>query len=181
MLKYVLLATTMCIASPAFAQETAPPDTQQQDQMPVSEPAPAAQEAPQPAEAPKPTAAPQTPAPIAEAAQPTPAAQPAPAPVAAAQPAPATPAQPVTEQSQVAQIVNTEFSSYDKDGNGALDQTEFGAWMIALRVKAQPAFVAESPEAKAWVAAAFTQADADKNASVNATELTSFLTPKPAA
>ena len=113
-----------------------------------------------PAEAATPT----TPAPAAEAAVATPA-----------------PAQPGSQQDQVASIVNTEFAAYDKDGNGSLDQTEFGAWMIALRVKAEPAFVADSPEAKAWVTGAFTQADADKSASVNAVELTTFLTPKPAA
>ncbi|MCW3848676.1 EF-hand domain-containing protein [Sphingomonas sp. LB-2] len=135
----------------------------------MTEPVSPAQDAPQPAEVPKPTTAAATPAPAAEAAQARPPAQPAPA------------AQPASQEAQVAQIVNSEFASYDKDGNGSLDQAEFGAWMIALRVRAQPTFVADSPEGKAWVTAAFTQADADKNASVNATELTSFLTPRPAA
>jgi hypothetical protein len=181
MLKYVLLATTMCIATPALAQEIPQPDTQMQDQKPVSEPAPDSQDKPMPAEAPKPTAMPATPAPATAAAQPTPAPATPAAPVVAAQPAPATPAQPATQQDQVAQIVSMEFAAYDKDGNGALDQTEFGTWMVALRVKAQPGFVADSPEGKAWVAAAFTQADADKSASVNMAELTTFLTPKPAA
>ena len=179
MLKYIRRPTTMCIAAPAFAQETTPPaDTQTQDQTPVTEPASPAQDVPMPAEPAKPTAAPETPMPAAQAAQPTPA---QPVEQAAAPAAPATPSQPATEQNQVAQIVNAEFATYDKDGNGALDQTEFGAWMIALRVKAQPTFVPDSPEGKAWVSAAFAQADADKSSSVNATELTSFLTPKPAA
>lgn len=180
MLKYILLGTAMCIAAPAFAQETPAPDTQAQDQVPVSEPAPVAQDAPMPAEPAKPATLPETPAPITAAAQPTPAEPAAPAEPAVAAATPA-PAQPATGQSQVAQIVNAEFASYDKDGNGALDQAEFANWMIALRVKAQPEFVADSAEGKAWVAAAFKQADADKSASVNATELTSFLTPKPAA
>lgn len=153
MLKYILLGTAMCIAAPAMAQETPAPDTQMQDQQPVTEPAPAAQDAPMPAEAASPT----TPAPATAAAQ------------------------PASQQDQVATIVNAEFASYDANKDGTLDQAEFATWMVALRVKAQPEFVAESPEGKAWVTAAFTQADKDKNASVNAVELTSFLTPKPAA
>lgn len=161
MLKTILLGTAMCIAAPAFAQETPAPDTQTQDQMPVTEPAAPAKDAPQPAEAAP--AAPATPAPATAAAQPAPAAQPA------------------NQQDQIASIVNSEFPAYDKNGDGALDQTEFGTWMVALRVKAQPGFVADSPEGKSWVAAAFTQADADKSASVNAVELTTFLSPKPAA
>ena len=159
MLKYILLGTAMCIASPALAQEIPAPDTQTQDQLPVSEPAPPAQDAPLPAE----PATPTRPAQATATAQPTPAAQPA------------------SQQDQIATIVNSEFPAYDKNGDGALDQTEFASWMLALRVKAQPEFVPDSPEAKAWVTAAFTQADADKSASVNAVELTSFLTPKPAA
>jgi hypothetical protein len=177
MIKYILLATTMCIASPAFAQETTVPDTQTQDQTPVTEPVAPVPETPQPAE----PATPATPAPVAEAvAAPAPAETAAPAaPVAAA--APATPAAPATSQDQVAQVVTTEFASYDKDADGALNQAEFAAWMVALRKASDPAFAAETPAGQAWLAAAFTQADADKNAGVNATELTSFLTPKPAA
>jgi len=158
MLKYILLGTAMCIASPALAQEITTPDTQQQNQLPVSEPAPIAQDAPMPAEAP--TQA--TPAPATAAAQPT-------------------PAQPASQHDQVAAIVNSEFAAYDTNKDGTLDQTEFGTWMVALRIKAEPTFAADSPDGKAWVTAAFTQADADKSASVNAVELTDFLTPKPAA
>ena len=163
MLKTILLGTAMCIAAPAFAQEKPATDTQTQDAMPVTEPAAPAQDAPQPAEPATTPATPTTPAPATAAAQPTPAAQPA------------------SQQDQIAGIVNSEFAAYDKNGDGALDQTEFASWMVALRVKAQPEFVADSAEGKAWVTAAFTQADTDKSASVNAVELTSFLTPKPAA
>jgi len=159
MLKYILLGTSMCIASPALAQEIPAPDTQTMDQLPVSEPAAPAQDAPQPAEATP--ATPATPAPATAAAQPAPTAQPA--------------------SQRIAGIVSSEFASYDKNGDGALDQSEFGTWMVALRLKAEPAFAADSPEGKAWVSAAFAQADADKSASVNAAELTAFLTPKSAA
>lgn len=184
MLKYILLGTAMCIASPAFAQETPATDTATQGQTPVTEPAGEAQPAPQPAEAAKPATVAATPAPATEATQPTPvaeAAQPAPAqPVAAAQPAPA-PAAPQPASARIATIVNTEFANYDKNGDGMLDQSEFGTWMVALRVAAQPEFVADSPQGKSWVVAAFKQADTDKSASVNAAELTKFLTPKDAA
>lgn len=194
MLKYILLATSMCIAAPAYAQETTPPDTQTQDQTPVSEPAPAAPETPPAAEpAATPTAANPAPGetampaalaqPVAEAATPA-----TPAPTApAAQAAAATPAAPAqtptraTTQDQIAQVVNAEFGNYDKDGNGALDKSEFSTWMVALRKASDPSFAAETPEGQTWLAGAFAQADADKNAGVNATELASFLTPKPAA
>ena len=154
----------------------------------MTEPVPPAAETPQPAE----PATPANPAPVAavaapalvEAAPPAPVAE-ATVPAATAAPVaatpPATPAAPATSQDQVAQVVTTEFGSYDKDANGALNQAEFAAWMVALRKASDPAFAAETPEGQAWLAAAFTQADADKNAGVNATELTSFLTPKPVA
>ena len=106
MLKYILLATSMCIAAPAFAQETTPPDTQMEDQKPVTEAAPAAPEAP-PAAEPAAPVAPANPAPVAEAVVPAATA----APVAAA---PATPPTPATSQDQVAQVVTTEFGAYDK-------------------------------------------------------------------
>lgn len=182
MLKYVLLATTMCIASPALAQETPTPDTSQQDTTTVTEQVTPAETA---TPAPETQAVPAAdPAPAAETAtaQPIPAepAQPA-AETAAATPAPAPASQPATTQDQVAQVVNSEFATYDKNGDGALDETEFGAWMVTLRKAAQPEFVADSAEGKAWVTAAFRQADADKSKTVNAAELTGFLTPKPAA
>lgn len=179
MLKYVLLATTMCIASPALAQETPTPDTSQQDRTTVTEPVTPAEPA---------TPAPETqaipaadPAPAAETAtaQPVPAEPAQPAEAVAATPAPAT--QPATTQDQVAQVVNSEFATYDKNGDGSLDEAEFGAWMVTLRKAAQPEFVADSAEGKAWVTAAFLQADADKSKTVDAAELTGFLTPKPAA
>lgn len=185
MIKYVLLATTMCIASPALAQEATTPDTSMQDTAPVSEPATPPAEAVPATPAPETQAVPaQDSAPASETAtaQPVPA-QPAPA-APAGQPAEAAAAAssaPASREEQVAQIVNTEFATYDKNGDGALDETEFGAWMVTLRKAAQPEFMAESAEGKAWVSAAFKQADADKSKSVNATELTGFLTPKPAA
>jgi hypothetical protein len=182
MLKYVLLATSMCIAAPAFAQETTTNDTSMQDSNPVAETAAPEQQPATPA--PETQAVPaQDPAPASETAtaQPVTAQPAAPAQPAQAAAAPAPAQTPATTQDQIAQVVNSEFGTYDKNGDGVLDEAEFGAWMVTLRKAAQPEFVAESAEGKAWVTAAFRQADKDNSKSVNATELTGFLTPKPAA
>jgi len=179
MLKSILLASSMMIAAPAFAQDAKPTQTapMQQDAAPTTDAGPAtpvtddaapAQTAEQtaPAQAaPAQTAAtPQTsPAPTAEAAQP-------------AQTAAAEPAKP--SQEQVAQAVGRDWSGYDTDKNDQLSAVEFGNWMSTLRKASEPSFTPGSPEAKAWETQAFTAADADKSASVNKQELTSFLTPK---
>lgn len=208
MLKTVLLATSMLVAAPAFAQETPAPEAMQSQPQtpPATEPAPATTDDAAPGtqgsgtveEAPA-----ATPAPATEAAQPTPTAPadaepaaPAPAqpattpaqPDAAATPGPATTgttgagtaaaAQPAATQDQVAQAVSRDFATYDKDGNGMLSDVEFGAWMSALRKTSEPAFVPGSAEANTWLGQAFASADADKSKSVNQAELTTFLTPK---
>jgi hypothetical protein len=238
MLKHVLLATTVALAVPAFAQdtpETPAPATQQQtapapvapgeattpqdstDPAPVTTETapPLAESATEGASAPATPATPAQPATPAEPATPTtespaaetppqavtpqpsqtdpapaqqptttttPQAQTSPAQTAPAQPAPAqTAQQPATSQDQVAQAVGKEFGAYDKDANGGLDKTEFQTWMAALRKASEPTFSPDTPEATAWFGQAFTLADADKNAAVNQVELTTFLTPKPAA
>lgn len=188
MLKYVLLAATACIASPAFAQDAPPaPATAATQQTPPA----ADQSAPPPAETK--TAAPTPdPQPATAAAQPTPTDATAPAQPATADAAPATPAQPATaaaapapaqpatSQTQVAQVVSQEFGTYDKDASGALDKAEFSSWLVALRKASEPAFSGDDAAGKTWLAQAFTQADTDKNANVSQAELTTFLTPKPA-
>jgi hypothetical protein len=122
------------------------------------------------------TAAPTTPpAPTTADAQP----QTAPAPVApapdaqAANAAPAN-AAPAGQGAQVADVVGGEFGTYDKNKNGTLSKTEFGAWMTALRTKADPSLKDDAAN-KSWVAQAFTQADTDKSKSVSKDELTNFL------
>ncbi|MBE2993356.1 EF-hand domain-containing protein [Sphingomonas sp. CFBP 13603] len=77
--------------------------------------------------------------------------------------------------SQVAQVVDTEFPTYDKNGDGKLSATEFGGWMVALKSKTDPTTKPDAPETKKWVSTAFAQADTDKNKSLTKTELTSFL------
>ncbi|RYD53767.1 MAG: hypothetical protein EOP60_09670 [Sphingomonadales bacterium] len=194
MLKTVLLATSMLISAPVFAQDmpaTAPSTPTQEGPATTAPAAPATDDAaPDATDAPETaTAAPQaTPAPNAQTAQPTPAqaadaaqpqtmpTQPAPAESASAQPAPA--AQPAASQDQVAQAVGRDFGTYDKDADGMLNAIEFTAWMGSLRKAAEPNFAPDSPEGKSWATQAFTSADADKNASVNKQELTAFLTPK---
>lgn len=184
MLKHVLLASAFVISVPALAQNqpqtaTPQPDTNASPAQPQTAPVPAAPTAtaPAPQTTPAPTAAvPATPpAPTTAELQP----QTAPAPNAqAANPAPtdsataaATPANP---GAQVAEVVNGEFGTYDKNKNGSLSKTEFGAWMTALRTKADPSLKDDAAN-KSWVAQAFTQADTDKSKSVSKDELTNFL------
>jgi len=189
MLKHVLLASAFVISVPALAQNqpqtaTPQPDTNTSPAQPQTAPVPAAPTAtaPAPQTTPAPTAAvPATPpAPTTADSQPQTAPVPtAPSPNAqAANPAPtdsataaATPANP---GAQVAEVVNGEFGTYDKNKNGSLSKTEFGAWMTALRTKADPSLKDDAAN-KNWVAQAFTQADTDKSKSVSKDELTNFL------
>lgn len=112
-------------------------------------------------------AAPQTAAP-----QTAPVTTPADAAPQAADPASATPA-PATEQ--VASAVDQQFATYDKNGDGKLSKAEFGEWMVTLKTASDPATKATSPATKAWVTAAFAQADTDKNGVLSKTEVTGFL------
>lgn len=176
MLKTVILATSMLVAAPVFAQdkpvakESMPTQAKTADNM---ETTPATDDAAPDAKA-APVAAAATPqanpAPATQAAQPSPAQATGPAVAEASKPGPS--------QEQVAQAVGRDFAKYDKDANGNLNAQEFGVWMSSLRKAAEPAFVPGSPEATAWAAQAFTSADIDKSASVNRQELTVFLTPK---
>ncbi len=77
---------------------------------------------------------------------------------------------------QIAQLVDQDFAKYDQANTGALNQAQFGEWMVALRSASEPSFKAGTPEATSWTAQAFTTADADKSQSVSKAELKSFLT-----
>ena len=147
MLKYALLAGAMTIAAPALAQST--------------------------------TTSPQT-APTATTGAADPSmssAQTAPGQTPPSQSAPTQTAQATQPASgdQVAQVIDTEFPTYDKNGDGKLSTAEFGDWMVALKTKTDPATQPGAPETKKWVAAAFAQADTDKSKSLTKPELTSFL------
>jgi hypothetical protein len=86
----------------------------------------------------------------------------------------ATREQPATS-SQVAQVIDAEFPNYDKNADGKLNASEFGAWMVALKSKTDPTTKATAPDTRKWVDAAFAQADADRNKTLSKAELTSFL------
>ena len=77
--------------------------------------------------------------------------------------------------SQIAQVVDTQFPTYDKDGDGKLNKAEFAQWMVALKSQTDPSTKAEAPATKKWVGSAFAQADTDKDKTVSKTELTGFL------
>lgn len=179
MLKHVLLASAFVISTPVLAQNqpqtaTPQPDTNAAPAQPQTAPVPEAPTATAPA--PQTSPAPTTAAPTTPAAPTTADAQPqtAPAPGAPAPDAQASNSAPANAGAQVADVVNGEFGTYDKNKNGSLNKTEFGAWMTALRTKADPS-VKDDAANKSWVAQAFTQADTDKSKSVSKDELTNFL------
>jgi len=147
MLKQMLLIGAAAVSFPALAQTTPP----------ASDPATTAEPAPAPA----PDTA--SPAPAPDASTPPAAAEPAPSGAAAASP------------TQIAQIVEQEFPTYDGDKNGDLNEAEFGAWMKKLRAATDPSTDVESAEVKTWIGQAFASADGDKSGAVNKTELTGFL------
>lgn len=162
MLKFVLLIGAAALSVPAYAQETptadpaAPAPTEQTD---PATPPPADQADPsmgQPAPAP---------APVPERTPPAGNTTAQPAPSGAA----ATPA-------QIAQIVNSEFATYDADKSSDLNQSEFAAWMKKLRTATEPSVDPESEQVKTWVGQAWSVADADKSGAVSKEELTGFLT-----
>ncbi|MGA1800390.1 EF-hand domain-containing protein [Sphingomonas sp. 4RDLI-65] len=150
MIKYALLAGAMTIAAPALAQST----TTSPQTAPTATTGSA-----DPSMSPAQTAPGQTPP--AQSA-----------PTQSGQTAQAT--RPASGD-QVAQVIDTEFPTYDKNGDGKLSTAEFGDWMVALKTKTDPATQPGTPETKKWVAAAFAQADTDKNKSLSKPELTSFL------
>ena len=168
MLKSLLLASAVAVSAPALAQvqDTAPPAGRTPTTVPA---APAQDAAVQPDAAVPADAAqatvPATPDPMTQATDP---AQPAASMDAQA-------AQPAATTDQVAQAVDQGFPVYDKNGDGALDQTEFASWMTELRTASDPTVKADSPEMTTWAGQAFATADADKNAALTKGEVTAFL------
>ncbi|GAO78830.1 MULTISPECIES: calcium-binding protein [unclassified Sphingopyxis] len=156
MLKQMLLIGAAAISFPALAQSTPPAD-------PASPPT-----ATEPAPGPEST----TPAPAEPATAPAPAPDASTPPASASEPAPSGAAATPT---QIAQIVEQEFPTYDGDKNGDLNEAEFGAWMKKLRAATDPSADVESAEVKTWIGQAFASADGDKSGAVNKTELTGFL------
>lgn len=143
----------------AALQATAPaPQMPAQPARPDQSPAPATQPTmpgtqPAPADGPLPRAS-ATPPPAAEAAQPSPRPDPAALPV------------------------DAQFARYDADGDGALDKSEYGSWLAALRTAKEADFKADALESRQWIESSFAAADADRDQKVSREELRSFLTPK---
>lgn len=151
MIKCSLLAGAMLIASPALAQQ-APTTAPGAPQLP-----PTTDATPQTAPVPGQTSPAQTATPQSSEAMP-----------ATQQAAPTSP------EAKVAQVVEAEFPTYDKNGDGSLSKAEFGAWMASLRAN-DPEAKPGSAALKKWVDQAFVQTDTDKSKSVSKTELASFL------
>lgn len=154
MLKQFLLVGAAALSFPALAQTTPPGDAG----APPTEQPDAATAQPAPAE----------PADTATGSGPAT----APAPTESAQPAPSRAAATPT---QIAQIVDREFPSYDGDKSGDLNQAEFAAWMKKLRTASDPTVDPEAEQVKTWVGQAWAVADADKSGAVSKDELTGFL------
>lgn len=155
MLKQMLLIGAAAMSFPALAQTTAPAAD-------PAAPTTAAEPAPMP-DSTMPTDPATTPAPAPDASAPSAATEPAPAAGTAATP------------TQIAQIVEKEFPTYDVDANGDLNDMEFAAWMKKLRAATEPSVDPESAEVKTWIDQAFAAADGDKSGAINKTELTGFL------
>lgn len=183
MLKFTLLASALALAAPAVAQDQATPQTPPVQSEPGRTTMPS--EATTESENSPPIDSTVT---VADAADATASAAPAQSAAADAageatmtaeassadEVATTAEAKPVPTN-QIADVVNTEFPTYDKDANGDLSTTEFGSWMVALRTASDPATKAESAEIKTWIGQAFASADADKSKAVSKTELTAFL------
>ncbi len=92
----------------------------------------------------------------------------------APQSAPTQTATPQAAADKVAQVIESEFPTYDKDGNGALSKAEFGAWMATLRAN-DPAAKPGSAVLKKWVDQAFARTDSDQSKSLSKAELAIFL------
>ena len=164
MLKQMLLIGAAAVSFPVLAQTTAPAAD-------PTAPATAAEPATMP-DSTMPTEPTPAPAPAPDASAPAPAAS---SPPAATEPAPAGAAASATP-TQIAQIVDKEFPTYDADANGDLNNAEFATWMKKLRAATEPGVDPESADVKTWIGQAFAAADGDKSGAVNKTELTGFLT-----
>lgn len=160
MLKTILLTGTMMIAAPALAQTTAPTGQTTPSTATSTMQGSAAPTATTPMQDPATTSA----VPTTGTTAPT---------TGTTAQAGAADAKPT--QSQVAQVVDQQFTTYDKDANGALSKAEFAAWMTALKSQSPAAQAGSPAEETAWNDAAFTQADGDKSTTVTKTELTAFL------
>jgi hypothetical protein len=166
MLKTAMIVSALAISAPVLAQE-APVQSAPQTTSPAQSTSTGQSVTPADPNAPVATAvAPSADATVDPTAQPA-----APAQTADA----ATAATPATGASQIAQVVDSEFPTYDKNADSNLDKAEFSAWMVALKSATDPSTKATDPATKTWVNGAFASADTDKSKSVSKAELTTYL------
>lgn len=89
----------------------------------------------------------------------------------------AAPAQAAPAGNQVQQIVAAEFPTYDADKSGDLNETEFQAWVVALRDK-DPAAAAkpldDAGKAK-FAKEIFAKADTNKDKKIAEAEMVAFF------
>ncbi|RSV45276.1 EF-hand domain-containing protein, partial [Sphingomonas sp. ABOLD] len=86
-------------------------------------------------------------------------------------------AQPTPRPDPAKLPADAQFARYDANGDGALDKTEYGSWLIALRTAKDPDFKPEKPEAKAWIDRSFIGADTNRDDKISREEMVRFLTP----
>lgn len=173
MIKHVLMAATVTIATPALAQTATVQNAPNGSATATSAPQATTQTAGDPAA--DATVQREAAAKSGQQAASADAAQAATPGAAPEQQAQAGGAATTNAPTQVAQVVQHDFPTYDKDANGALSKAEFGEWMVALRSASDPSFKGGTPAATTWVSQAFAMADKDKSRTVSQTELTGFL------
>lgn len=81
---------------------------------------------------------------------------------------PQPPASPAV-QAAVRGLVDRDFASFDRDGDGRLDREEFARWMVALSI------AGEGAAQRSWVDAAYRQADANGSGGIDRVELAAFI------
>ena len=113
---------------------------------------------------------------LAQMAGPTPATPPAssamPSPAPAQDSAAPAAAEPASDPKA---IIASEFPTYDKDADGALNRGEFDSWLTALKEKSGDTTM-KPADKTSWLKTAFTTADKDKSKGVSLAELTDYLT-----
>lgn len=77
----------------------------------------------------------------------------------------------VNDPAQVDAYVDAQFSQFDADASGSLDQAEFTAMVEPIRAAQASAVESGSTEANAWAEALFARADANGDASLTKAEV----------